>query len=361
MAINAIGNGIPFPRGEGIPSAVRDSMVLWYDLKRQGATNETMAANPKLIDLSGNGHDATCYNFAWNFDSGVRSKQITFADFNSDNVTVLDLYTDADGRNNVAAQDKNYREVTIAYNKRKNNTDSFKIRITNYNSELFHYIAYFYRGIDGVEHWITMTNNGYYVLPISYNLIEGSGTSNGFGIYFKDSSAVIKHTFAATIEILPIEYPNALMADGVDDYAMVEELSLLTDYTVIAKRKRLDIDLKRRGTLSSKLTNDNKNGAFAFEYIQGNTGIQFEYSFGINTPINHVDTDISYMTKNSYNGMYIIVGTAIDTDFLTLFSTRENQGLASAALYSFILFNRTLTTKEINWVKHNLIEGDTEL
>jgi hypothetical protein len=71
MAINAIGNGILFPRGEGIPSAVRNNMVLWYDIKRQGATNESMAANPKLIDLSGNGHDATCYNFAWSGMSGI--------------------------------------------------------------------------------------------------------------------------------------------------------------------------------------------------------------------------------------------------------------------------------------------------
>lgn len=30
-----------------------------------------MAENPVLIDLSGNGHDATCYNFGWSGMSGV--------------------------------------------------------------------------------------------------------------------------------------------------------------------------------------------------------------------------------------------------------------------------------------------------
>lgn len=50
---------------------IMDSMVLWYDLKRQGATNESMAANPVLEDLSGNGRHATCYNFAWTEDSGI--------------------------------------------------------------------------------------------------------------------------------------------------------------------------------------------------------------------------------------------------------------------------------------------------
>ena len=51
--------------------SIMDSIVLWYDIKRQGATNENMAASPVLRDLSGNGHDATCYNFAWSLMSGI--------------------------------------------------------------------------------------------------------------------------------------------------------------------------------------------------------------------------------------------------------------------------------------------------
>ena len=74
-----------------------------------------------------------------------------------------------------------------------------------------------------------------------------------------------------------------------------------------------------------------------------------------------VDTDISYMTKNSYNGATIISGQYQDNNHLTLFSVREYSGCAQAALYSFILFNRTLTYEEIEWVKQNLIEGDVEI
>lgn len=50
---------------------IRQAMVLWYDIAKQGATNESMAENPVLRDLSGNGHDATCYNFAWAEESGI--------------------------------------------------------------------------------------------------------------------------------------------------------------------------------------------------------------------------------------------------------------------------------------------------
>lgn len=38
-----------------------------------------------------------------------------------------------------------------------------------------------------------------------------------------------------TIEQVP-QYPNALVSDGVDDYACVEGMPVLTDYTIIAKR-----------------------------------------------------------------------------------------------------------------------------
>lgn len=231
MAINAIGNGVPFLKGEGISSSIKKAMILWYDLKRQGATNEIMKANPILKDLSGNGHDATCYNFAW---------------------------------------------------------------------------------------------------------IENSGISS-------------------------TTYPNALVADGVNDYVRVDGLPILTDYTVIAKRKRLDADLAIRGTLASKMATTTENGAFLFEFIQANTGIMEVVSFSAHNNIQMVDTDTSYMTKNSYNGTPIKSGQNQDNNFLTLFSTREYSGCAQAALYSFILFDRTLTDEEINWVKENLIEGDVEI
>ena len=57
--------------GYDIGQDIMQSMVLWYDLKKQGATNESMAENPVLRDLSGNGHDATCYNFSWTEESGI--------------------------------------------------------------------------------------------------------------------------------------------------------------------------------------------------------------------------------------------------------------------------------------------------
>lgn len=66
---------------QSMEESVNEHMVLWYDIKRQGATNESMASNPVLRDLSGNGHDATCYNFAWSGMSGENASNGATAGF----------------------------------------------------------------------------------------------------------------------------------------------------------------------------------------------------------------------------------------------------------------------------------------
>lgn len=67
-----------------LPTWFKDSIVCWYDPKRQGCTNENMAENPILKDLSGNGLDMTCYNFAWTDESGIASdRSIAFDGVNN--------------------------------------------------------------------------------------------------------------------------------------------------------------------------------------------------------------------------------------------------------------------------------------
>lgn len=57
--------------GNALPDWFRQHIVCWYDPRRQGCTNESMAADPTLKDLSGKGRDATCTNFGWTASSGV--------------------------------------------------------------------------------------------------------------------------------------------------------------------------------------------------------------------------------------------------------------------------------------------------
>ena len=51
--------------------ALMEEALCWYDARVQGATNESLAANPILIDLTGNGYDLTLNNFAFTEASGI--------------------------------------------------------------------------------------------------------------------------------------------------------------------------------------------------------------------------------------------------------------------------------------------------
>ena len=315
MAINAIGNGIPFLKGEGISSSIKKAMILWYDLKRQGATNESMKTNPILKDLSGNGHDAACYNFAWSGMSGIGGYTNFIEDPAKGNFEIL-------------------------------GTQKWLIKSLKTESGL---------SKEPIVCQAVSFNGHGKTLTIKVDGIPEGSPSNFL---------VVRNNLSEFVVELHNGDNTVTFSEDTEGYFIfrIDGLPILTDYTVIAKRKRLDADLTNRGALASKLKNDSHtNGAFVFEYIQPDTGVKQIVSFGTYNTIQMVDTDISYMTKNSYNGATIISGQYQDNNHLTLFSVREYSGCAQAALYSFILFNRTLTYEEIEWVKQNLIEGDVEI
>ena len=165
------------------------------------------------------------------------------------------------------------------------------------------------------------------------------------------------YNFAWTEEsgISTTNYPYALVSDGVDDYCLVEGLPLLNKeqgYTVVAKRRYLTGI--RESCLASKRNSPVTNGAFVFE-LQLVDSRRVD-SFGDrNIIVQLEESDISYQTSKSYNGKAISVGDALDNNVLRLLNLRDNY-LANVALYSFLLFNRDLSTDEIEWVKTNLIE-----
>lgn len=54
-----------------LPEWFKEHIVCWYSPRRQGATNESLAADPRLRDLSGNGRHMTLTGFAWTEASGI--------------------------------------------------------------------------------------------------------------------------------------------------------------------------------------------------------------------------------------------------------------------------------------------------
>lgn len=323
-----------YPEPGVIPKAIKDSMVLWYDLKKQGATNENMTATPTICDLSWNGHDATCYNFAWSGMSGIGGYNINFTEWS----LIVGSATET-----IFKIPSGIQQGWLAYSSKE--LLPFKCKVSGINGCA---ISYHYNIDDTSRLFISIDKDGIYNLP-------GSVINENYMGFIMQSGV----TSNITIEILP-EYPNALVSDGVDDYVKVSGLPILTDYTVIAKRSYISADLYASLAAKYGINESGNDGAFAFEirYLNDYQSLSHVKSFGTITHVLDIPSEISFMTPTKYNGETISKGNILDGEYLTLFRLREQEKYMSAALYSFILFDRTLTTDEIAWVKKNMIEGD---
>ena len=109
----------------------------------------------------------------------------------------------------------------------------------------------------------------------------------------------------------------------------------------------------------SKKTTENVQ-YICMENIRSSGGIRSNVvciSLGESTDVDLYDSLVTWQTKGSYNGQPINAGEyENDAGTMSLFrsdSTQRDYG--QLALYSLILFDRTLTDAEIDWVKANLV------
>lgn len=138
---------------------------------------------------------------------------------------------------------------------------------------------------------------------------------------------------------------NMLQHTGTQ-YGVSYGQPLLTDYTVCSTREW--INPASDNVFASK-SYAAGNGAFIFEYIPNST-----YSFGTVSPAPTAPNGFVYQTKASYNGIKALtVGEGLDTDHLVVGRIRlKDQPRSFRGAYkSFVLFNRTLTTEELAYVK----------
>lgn len=338
---------------DDVPEAIRKSCVLWYDPARQGCTNESMATNPVLKDLSGNGHYARCYNFAWSGMSGIGGYNVDFSTFTGKYGTI---------NGNVVTIDTTNSDITdwLWTSQIDYNGSPFKVNCTfiEVDSNPNNYVLTFQRP----------GGTNIYLCSEGYNEVPAISGDEGSKLQFSTFGKV-----KIIIEFIP-EYPNALVSDGVDDYCLVEGLPLLTKergFTVLAKRKWIsDINSKSQGFATKGTSTDWIDGAFYFECVEGNGLAPFNRVFdnsngqkGVNYISNFTENDITYLTSKEYNGSPLNkIGDAVDTDRLSLFKLPSSNPtlLSSIALYSFILFDRDLTDNEIEWVKTNILGGSNQ-
>lgn len=307
--------------GGGVKHPFNPSLVdAWF---MSGLSNSDKPSSIRGVK----GNDLALKNFAYSFSSGFGKYTVDFTKYTGSNTTSnsISIYKEA-------GIDKGF--ATIVYSQLESDIPSYSIEIKGLDSGQ---ILYYYRNNEGLEKNVTYNKDGIYELPICYK--EGEkGISTGFTINSVNN---------ITITQLPSAYEGALVFDGVDDYGICTGLPILDDYTVVCRRV---IENDTNVVASKSIVAG--NGAFIFEYANNATYSFSEYTSGLNM---NLKDSVSYQTKNSYNGSVITVGTANDTDTLTLGIIREKDSrLLKGAIYYFALYDKSLTPEEVEEEKVKL-------
>lgn len=214
IALNHIGeirSGGGGSKPSPIPQWIREHVVFYYDVKKQGATNETLKESAYLQDLSGKGRRMKLNNFLFAEMSGVDGyKNEAFVNVNG----AIDIRFDhINGRQIKGKPAQDWDK--FGYYRVKNVVERIiycKWHVEGILDDNKVYVAQYTAYDNRVElhngdNYIELdTNQG----KVGYNYI----------------SVISDQPYSTDITITQIpEYPGALVTDGVNDYGLVEGLS----------------------------------------------------------------------------------------------------------------------------------------
>lgn len=296
--------------------------------------------NPPASISGYKGHELVLKNFAFAGSSGFGKYATNFNSWKA----VYGTYTAA----KVVCGTVNTDTITWIIRTSNVRMDSLKVRLTNIGSEP---IRYYYFQDATTRNFVEFQEDGTYTVPAStYSDIS---TGEGYIGFYQKILADKQNPLI--IELLP-DNAGSLVFDGVDDYAVCDNMPIQTDYTVICRRQIWDKNNNNDALVASKsLSYD--TGAFIFEFLKNSTNDQCR-SFGTLSSILVEKSDsISYQTSTSYNGTNITKGTGTDSDILYLGNTRKNDNrYLYGAIYYFALYDKSLTPDEIEQEKIKLNE-----
>lgn len=213
IALNHIGeirSGGGGSKPSPIPQWIREHVVFYYDVKKQGATNETLKESAYLQDLSGKGRRMKLNNFLFAEMSGVGGYNDNFKNWTLRTVAgIVDLISSEQiilrkfvSKENASIEIKPPRRAFLKCNI-EGITEELKGKIRlRYHTEAGYRDKILENGYIEFDSSIESDNSGF-VGFISTELIDNCNI---------------------TITQIP-EYPGALVTDGVDDSGLVENLS----------------------------------------------------------------------------------------------------------------------------------------
>lgn len=322
-----------------------EGIIMGYTCNSTTECTVTQLPTSILKDYSGNRHDAYLYGFKGRLNSGVGIYAQDFTKWNFGSAI-----------HNIST--KSHNEIHII-KKNPNNHFGFTVGIQkiNYYNKPYKLKFNFNKQVDDFKFSVVSTD-GNLVSTQCFSAIINNGSVVDIPIISEEifnnqKEQNIYYGFGTNkdieidVELIP-DYPNQLCYDG-KSYAVAYELPILTDYTVIADRTWF-VDKQER-IFMSKATG--QNGAFIFEYKQGDKWNTYSYYSATNINIDK-DNSIVYQTKNKYNEQIIYPGDKQDTDTLFIGTIRKDDSRSFIGCHGdILLFNRTLTDDELDLVKEH--------
>lgn len=336
-----------------LPASIKAQKNFGFYCDPQTVTEETtieQLPTSILKDFSGNKHDAYLYGFKGKLNSGVGIYAQDFKNWNYGSAINSNIST------------KSYNKFHIV-KKKADNWFGFTIGIpkNNYYNQTYKLKFNINKKIDDIKFSVVSTDGNLQSTQVySVNINNGSVIDVPIvseEIFNNKEENNIYYSFGTNKDIeidveLIANYPNQLCYDG-KSYAVAYGLPILTDYTVIADRTWFNKIY--RACFSSKITIVG-TGAFGFEFYNGGNDC-VTYSYNLFTDVESFSNGITYQTKNSYNGTPIkFNATGIkDNSELYIGKLRPTEINGYIGCHSdFLLFNRTLSEDEINWLKENI-------
>ena len=333
---------------------VKEHMVFWYDVQKQGATNEILKANPYLQDHSGNNRPLKLNNFLFAAMSGVGGYELNWTD--------QSIWARFLGSRFNGAIEPHKLTVTSALGsfaimetKVPSYAKKFKVKVSGVIDEI---VAYAYTDTKGVQRRFDIREDGEYELP-SNNVVEAN-----FNMGWKILVNSYPHTCNITIEQIPA-YPNALVTDGVDDYGQVQNLQQGVKVLFYTCN---NFGLSQMLYDQRKIGYDNIQSSYFSIFAGANT---ITYNARNVDGITYIDGELneSIIVDNLLKKKTIItiVNNSVDSEKTgrpSFFSTYNNLGyFANLAFYNSIGFDSVPTQQTdgfteqdlINYVLENLI------
>lgn len=312
---------------DGVYTFKDNNLYFGFGVSVIGECNITITQLPTSIlkDFSGNGLDAYMYGFQGKLNSGVGIYAVDFTTYRKTSV-ITDV---SHNTVKVVPAASNYLFIRYATTE----MPAYTVNVQNLGNNV---LTYQYATENGRRE-ITLTE-GINEIP------ESIKVDNPYQVGLRVNAG----TGEITITQIPY-YPNSLCYSGKETL-IAYDIPLLTDFTVIAKRKWLNTNKGTFVVYGSPLVKGINGSAFGFELISADKD-KLIYSFNKSKILdNFYEKDISYMNSINYNGIDITKGGISNTkNTLAVGNYTDNKQFGFIGCHDdIIILKRSLTIDEIN-------------